>query len=329
LNSAYGAIGNKYFRYYDHRQAEAITMSGQLNIKWIEKKLNEYFNKLYKTDDDYIIASDTDSVYINMAPLVKMTGATDKNKIVKALDSFCRDKVEPYIAKVYKELADYMNVYEQKMEMAREVIADRGIWTAKKRYILNVHNSEGVQYPEPKLKIMGIEAVKTSTPLPCRDKLKESFKILMNGDEKEMKEFCVNFRREFELLPPEDIGFPRSVNNVEKYSDTTSIYKKGTPMHVKGALLYNHLLKTKKVSHKHQAIYEGDKGKFVHLRKNPWNANVITFIGSLPKEFDMHKLIDYEQQFTKSFMDPLRFILEAINWKVDASDSNTIEDFLT
>ena len=327
LNSAYGAIGNKYFRYYDHRQAEAITMSGQLNIKWIEKKLNEYFNKLYKTDDDYIIASDTDSVYINMAPLVKMTGATDKNKIVKALDSFCRDKVEPYIAKVYKELADYMNVYEQKMEMAREVIADRGIWTAKKRYILNVHNSEGVQYPEPKLKIMGIEAVKTSTPLPCRDKLKESFKILMNGDEKEMKEFCVNFRREFELLQPEDIGFPRSVNNVEKYSDTTSIYKKGTPMHVKGALLYNHLLKTKKVSHKHQAIYEGDKGKFVHLRKNPWNANVITFIGSLPKEFDMHKLIDYEQQFTKSFMDPLRFILEAINWKVDASDSNTIEDF--
>ena len=329
LNSAYGAIGNKYFRYYDHRQAEAITMSGQLNIKWIEKKLNEYFNKLYKTDDDYIIASDTDSVYINMAPLVKMTGATDKNKIVKALDSFCRDKVEPYIAKVYKELGDYMNVKENKMVMKREAIADRGIWTAKKRYILNVHNSEGVQYPEPKLKIMGIEAVKTSTPLPCRDKLKESFKILMNGDEKEMKEFCVNFRREFELLPPEDIGFPRSVNNVEKYSDTTSIYKKGTPMHVKGALLYNHLLKTKKVSHKHQAIYEGDKGKFVHLRKNPWNANVITFIGSLPKEFDMHKLIDYEQQFTKSFMDPLRFILEAINWKVDASDSNTIEDFLT
>ena len=327
LNSAYGAIGNKYFRYYDHRQAEAITMSGQLNIKWIEKKLNEYFNKLYNTNDDYIIASDTDSVYINMAPLVKMTGATDKVKIVKALDKFCKEKVEPYIATVYKELADYMNVYQQKMEMAREVIADRGIWTAKKRYILNVHNSEGVQYPEPKLKIMGIEAVKTSTPLPCRDKLKECFKILMNGNEKEMKEFCVNFRREFELLPPEDIGFPRSVNNVEKYSDTTSIYKKGTPMHVKGALLYNHLLKTKKVSHKHQTIYEGDKGKFVHLRKNPWNANVITFIGSLPTEFDMHKLIDYEQQFTKSFMDPLRFILEAINWKVDASDSNTIEDF--
>jgi len=328
LNSAYGAIGNKYFRYYDHRMAEAITTSGQLNIRWIDQKLNEYFNKLYKTDnEDYIIASDTDSVYINMAPLVKLSGATDKNKIVKALDQFCSKKLEPYITKCYDELGNYMNVYENKMVMKREAIADKGIWTAKKRYILNVHNSEGVQYPEPKLKIMGIEAVKTSTPLPCRDKLKESFKVIMSGDQKAMKDFIVNFRRDFELLPPEDIAFPRSVNGVKKYGDSTSIYKKGTPMHVKGALLYNHLLKTKKISHKFQQFYEGDKGKFVHLRKNMWNANVITFMAKLPKEFEMHGLIDYEQQFTKSFMEPLRFILDAINWKIDASDSNTIEDF--
>jgi DNA polymerase elongation subunit (family B) len=328
LNSAYGAIGNKYFRYYDHRMAEAITTSGQLNIRWIDQKLNEYFNKLYKTDnEDYIIASDTDSVYINMAPLVKLSGATDKTKIVKALDQFCSKKLEPFITKCYDELGNYMNVYENKMVMKREAIADKGIWTAKKRYILNVHNSEGVQYPEPKLKIMGIEAVKTSTPLPCRDKLKESFKVIMGGDQKEMKEFIVNFRREFELLPPEDIAFPRSVNGVRKYGDSTSIYKKGTPMHVKGALLYNHLLKLKKISHKFQQFYEGDKGKFVHLRKNIWNANVITFMAKLPKEFEMHGLIDYEQQFTKSFMEPLRFILDAINWKIDASDSNTIEDF--
>ena len=328
LNSAYGAIGNKYFRYYDHRQAEAITTSGQLNIRWIDKKVNEYFNKLYKTDnEDYVIASDTDSIYVNMAPLVKMTGATDKNKIVKALDQFCTEKFEPYIEKCYNELGSYMNVYENKMVMKREVIADKGIWTAKKRYILNVHNSEGVQYPEPKLKIMGIEAVKTSTPLPCRDKLKEAFKVIMGGDQQEMKQFIIDFRREFELLPPEQIAFPRSVNGVKKYGDRTSIYKKGTPMHVKGALMYNHLLKIKKIGHKFQPIYEGDKGKYIHLRKNLWNANCITFISKLPKEFDMHGYIDYETQFTKSFMEPLRFILGAINWHIDASDSNTIEDF--
>ena len=327
LNSAYGAIGNKYFRYYDHRQAEAITMSGQLNIKWIEKKVNEYFNKLYKTDGDYVIASDTDSIYVNMSPLVKLTGATDKDKIVKALDKFCADKLEPYMEQSYKELGDYMNVYENKMVMKREVIADKGIWTAKKRYILNVHNSEGVQYSEPKLKIMGIEAVKTSTPLPCREKLREAFKVIMGGDQKEMKEFIQNFRREFELMSPEEIAFPRSVNGVKKYGDTSSIYKKGTPMHVKGAIMYNHLLKTKKVSHKFQPIYEGDKGKYIHLRKNLWNVNVITFISKLPKEFDLHGYVDYETQFNKSFMDPLRFILGAIKWNIDASDSNTIEDF--
>jgi DNA polymerase elongation subunit (family B) len=327
LNSAYGAIGNKYFRYYDHRQAEAITMSGQLNIKWIEKKVNEYFNRLYKTDGDYVIASDTDSIYVNMSPLVKLTGATDKDKIVKALDKFCADKLEPYMEQSYKELGDYMNVYENKMVMKREVIADKGIWTAKKRYILNVHNSEGVQYSEPKLKIMGIEAVKTSTPLPCREKLREAFKVIMGGDQKEMKEFIQNFRREFELMSPEEIAFPRSVNGVKKYGDTSSIYKKGTPMHVKGAIMYNHLLKTKKVSHKFQPIYEGDKGKYIHLRKNLWNVNVITFLSKLPKEFDLHGYVDYETQFNKSFMDPLRFILGAIKWNIDASDSNTIEDF--
>ena len=327
LNSAYGAIGNRYFRYYDHRQAEAITLSGQLNIKWIEKKLNQYFNKLYKTNDDYIIASDTDSVYINMAPLVKMTGATDKNKIVKALDKFCSERLEPYIADCYDELGKYMNVFQNKMVMKREVIADKGIWTAKKRYILNVHNSEGVQYPEPKLKIMGIEAIKTSTPLPCREKMKDGFKVIMSGDQKEMKDFIVNFRRDFELLQPEDIGFPRSVNGTGKYKDETSIYKKGTPMHVKGALIYNHLLKQHKLEHKYPKIMNGDKIRFVHLRKNKWNANVITFVSKLPKEFDMHGLIDYEQQFNKAFMEPMRFILDAIRWRIDASDSNTVEDF--
>jgi len=328
LNSAYGAIGNRYFRFYDHRQAEAVTLSGQLNIKWIEMKLNEYFNKLYKTNKkDYIIASDTDSVYINMAPLVKLTGATDKTKIVKALDMFCTDKIEPYIEKCYAELGKYMNVFQNKMVMKREVIADKGIWTAKKRYILNVHNSEGVQYKEPKLKIMGIEAVKTSTPLPCREKMKEGFKVIMGGDQKEMKDFIVNFRRDFELLSPEEIGFPRSVNGTGKYKDETSIYKKGTPMHVKGALIYNHLLKQHKLEHKYPKIMNGDKIRFVHLRKNKWNANVITFVSKLPKEFDMHGLIDYEHQFNKAFMEPFRFILDAIRWKIDASDSNTVEDF--
>ena len=330
LNSAYGAIGNQYFRYYDHREAEAITTSGQLAIRWIENKMNAYLNHLLKTKDkDYIIASDTDSIYINMSGLVKRLGDNlDKTKVVKALDKFCEEKVEPYIDTCYAELAEYMNAYQQKMFMKREVIADKGIWTAKKRYILNVHNSEGVQYAEPQLKIMGIEAVKSSTPAVCRSKIKQALNIIMSQSEKELRTFVNDFRQEFEHMPAEKIAFPRSVKGLKKYMDSNSIFRKSTPMHVKGSLIYNHILHEKKLLTRFQEIQEGDKIKYVLLRKpNTHQTNVISFLTKLPPQFDFHSVIDYETQFQKSFFEPLKFILEAINWKVDASGMNTIESF--
>ena len=330
LNSAYGAIGNQYFRYYDHREAEAITTSGQLAIRWIENKMNAYLNHLLKTkDEDYIIASDTDSIYINMSGLVKRLGDNlDKTKVVKALDKFCEEKVEPYIDTCYAELAEYMNAYQQKMFMKREVIADKGIWTAKKRYILNVHNSEGVQYAEPQLKIMGIEAVKSSTPAVCRSKIKQALNIIMSQSEKELRTFVNDFRQEFEHMPAEKIAFPRSVKGLKKYMDSNSIFRKSTPMHVKGSLIYNHILHEKKLLTRFQEIQEGDKIKYVLLRKpNTHQTNVISFLTKLPPQFNFHSVIDYETQFQKSFFEPLKFILEAINWKVDASGMNTIESF--
>lgn len=330
LNSAYGAIGNQYFRYYDHREAEAITTSGQLAIRWIENKMNAYLNHLLKTKDkDYIIASDTDSIYINMSGLVKRLGDNlDKTKVVKALDKFCEEKVEPYIDTCYAELAEYMNAYQQKMFMKREVIADKGIWTAKKRYILNVHNSEGVQYAEPQLKIMGIEAVKSSTPAVCRSKIKQALNIIMSQSEKELRTFVNDFRQEFEHMPAEKIAFPRSVKGLKKYMDSNSIFRKSTPMHVKGSLIYNHILNEKNLLTRFQEIQEGDKIKYVLLRKpNTHQTNVISFLTKLPPQFNFHSVIDYETQFQKSFFEPLKFILEAINWKVDASGMNTIESF--
>jgi len=291
LNSAYGAIGNQYFRYYDHREAEAITTSGQLAIRWIENKMNAYLNHLLKTKDkDYIIASDTDSIYINMSGLVKRLGDNlDKTKVVKALDKFCEEKVEPYIDTCYAELAEYMNAYQQKMFMKREVIADKGIWTAKKRYILNVHNSEGVQYAEPQLKIMGIEAVKSSTPAVCRSKIKQALNIIMSQSEKELRTFVNDFRQEFEHMPAEKIAFPRSVKGLKKYMDSNSIFRKSTPMHVKGSLIYNHILHEKKLLTRFQEIQEGDKIKYVLLRKpNTHQTNVISFLTKLPPQFDFH-----------------------------------------
>jgi len=326
LNSAYGAIGNNWFRYYSNTMAEAITTSGQLSIRWIEQKINEYMNKLLKTKDvDYVLASDTDSVYITFDKLIEKL--KPKNPI-DFLDTIAKEKIEPYIDQAYQELADYLNAYEQKMQMKREVIADKGIWTAKKRYILNAYDIEGVRYDEPTLKIMGIEAVKSSTPAACREKIKHALKIMMSGDEKELNTFIKKFREEFLTLPPEDIAYPRSVNGLKKWSETHTLFKKGAPIHVKGGILYNHLIKQNNLSSYYPLIQEGDKIKFLYLKlPNIYQSSSISFITTLPKQLDFK--VDYELQFEKSFIEPLNFIIEKIGWFVDRTygTQGTLEDF--
>ena len=330
LNSAYGAVGNQYFRFYDIRIAEAVTYGGQLSIRWIEQALNEYFNEILKTEDeDYVIASDTDSVYITFEKLIDKLNPKDP---VKFLDQICTDKIEPFIDSKYADLAKYVNAYEQKMVMKREVIADKGIWTAKKRYILNVHNSEGVQYAEPKLKMMGIEAVKSSTPQVCRDKIKDALKVIMSGDENDLNDFIQDFRKEWMGMDAASIAFPRSCNGMKKWRDSNSVYLKGTPMHVKGALIYNHQLKVKKLSSKYPEIMDGEKIKFVHLKDpNPYQCNAFTFLTDCPKELDINKYIDYEKQFEKSYVEPLKFITSAINWHIDDTYGTqaTLMDFFS
>ena len=322
LNSAYGAIGNQYFRYYKLANAEAITLSGQVSIRWIENRMNGYLNKLLQTESvDYVIASDTDSIYLNLGPLVDKflsSRSGDKTKVVELLDKVCQDKLEPFIERSYTELADYVQAYEQKMIMKRENIAERGIWTAKKRYILNVWNSEGVQYSEPKLKVMGIEAVKSSTPAPCRQMIKDGLKLMMNGTEEDVIEFIDKCRVEFKALPPEQIAFPRTVSDVRKYHSHSSIYSKGTPIHARGALLFNHYIKDKKLTNKYSLIANGEKIKFLYLKKpNIIQENVISFIQDFPHELGLDKYIDYDLQFEKSFVEPLKAILDAIGWNVE------------
>ena len=322
LNSAYGAIGNQYFRYYKLANAEAITLSGQVSIRWIENKVNGYLNKLLKTEEvDYVIASDTDSIYLNMGPLVtKFFGnrTDDKNAIVSILDKICQDKLEPFIESSYQQLAEYVSAYEQKMQMKRENIAERGIWTAKKRYILNVWNSEGVQYNEPKLKMMGIEAVKSSTPAPCRQMIKDGLKLMMNGTEDDVIDFIEECRVKFRSLPPEEIAFPRTASDIRKYHSSSDIYTKGTPIHCRGALLFNHYVKQKKLTNKYSLISNGEKIKFLYLKKpNIIQENIISFIQDFPRELGLDKYIDYDLQFEKSFVEPLKSILDAIGWSVE------------
>ncbi len=335
LNSAYGAIGNHWFRYFDLLVATAITTSGQLSIRWIEKALNKYLNKILETDgEDYVIASDTDSVYITFDTLVSklFDEGTETSKIISFLDKVAKDKLEPFINRSYSDLAEVVGAYEQKMNMSREVIADKGIWTAKKRYILNVHDSEGVRYAKPRLKIMGIEAVKSSTPAPCRAKIKEALDIIMNGDEKELNTFIQDFREDFMELSPEEIAYPRSCNGLARWTTDHNLFRKGAPIHVKGGILYNHLLKKHNLGNKYPSILEGDKIRFLHLRTpNVYQSTAFSFITDMPKELDLKGLVDFDQQFEKSFVEPLKFITDKMNWFVDHSYGvqGTLEDFFT
>ena len=206
------------------------------------------------------------------------------------------------------------------------MIADRGIWTAKKRYILNVHNSEGVQYAEPKLKIMGIEAIKSSTPEVVRKKFNEVFKIIIKGDEHETRKFINDFKAEFKSLPPEDVAFPRSVSNISEWKDNKTIYKKATPIHVRGSLLYNKYIKDHGLKTQYELISAGDKIKFSYLKlPNHIKENVISFPDYLPKELGLHRYINYDLQFEKTFIEPLMFILDAVGWSLE--EKQTLEDF--
>ena len=334
LNSAYGAIGNAYFRYYNLLVAEAITTSGQLSIRWIESALNGYLNKILDTDkQDYVLASDTDSVYITFDGLVNKVFKDRKEttKIIDFLDTIATEKIEPFIDRSYSELASYVNAYSNKMSMKREVIANKGLWTAKKRYILNAYDVEGVRYKEPQLKIMGLEAVKSSTPAPCREKIKEALKIIMSGDEKTLNTFIQDFRKEFMNMAPEQIAYPRSVNGLSKWTDSSNLFAKGAPIHVKGAILYNHLIKRHKLGNKYPNIMEGDKIKFLHLKTpNVYQSTAITFSTRLPKELDFYSIIDYDVQYEKSFVEPLKFITDKILWNIDKSygQQGNLMDFL-
>jgi DNA polymerase elongation subunit (family B) len=330
LNSAYGALGSQYFRFYDLRMALGVTTAGQLSIRWIEARINQYMNKLLNSDRDYVIASDTDSIYLRLGELVEKVYGKNSDvpdqKIIEFMDKVCEDKIQPHIDKSYKELADYVHAFAQKMQMKREGLANKGIWTAKKRYILNVFNNEGVQYKEPKMKVMGLEMIKSSTPAAIREKMKKSIDIMINGTESDIHKFIDDFRSEFKQLPAEDISFPRGLNGLKEYSDNVTLYKKGTPIHVKGAILYNTKLKAMKLDKKYPLIQEGEKIKFTYLKQpNPMKDTVISYPNRLPVEFGLQEFIDYDTQFNKAFLEPIKVILDCMNWSTE--QQNSLESF--
>jgi DNA polymerase elongation subunit (family B) len=331
MNSLYGATANKYFLYYIAEMAEAITTSGQLSIRYAQKSVNNYLNKVLKTNGiDYIYYIDTDSIYVNMGPLVQnVFGTTDIDLKTgeEFLDKVCKEKIEKVIEDGYTELAGYMGAYRNAMSMKREKITNKTLFIAKKRYIMNVLNSEGVHYEEPKVSVTGVESVRSSTPEICREKMRSIYKVIMNSTETETQAFIGEFRKDFYNLKPEQIGKTSGTDDIEKYMDSGT-YKKGCPIHVRGAILYNMFLEKSNLTNSYEKIKSGDKVKFIYMKTpNPIRENIISFPGALPKEMKLEDYIDYETQFEKVFLGPVKNILTAINWSSEKVD--TLEDFFS
>ena len=326
LNSAYGALSNKYFRFYSNDLAEAITVSGQASIRWAMDNMNAYLNKLLETDKDYVIASDTDSLYIEMKGLVdKFVSNKTTQEKVDFLDQVCEGKIQPYIDKFYGELANKVNAYEQAMQMKREAIAENAIWTGAKRYIMNVWNNEGVAFKEAKFKMVGIEAVRSSTPTICRGAIEEAAKIVLSGDQQKLLDYIEQFREKFNKADPADIARNSSVKEMTKYK----LGDKGVPMHVKGALQYNAFLRKLNLENKYPKISDGDKIKFVAMNMpNPAQCEVIAFpSGYLPPEFRIEKYIDREDHLKVGFLTPMTTLATAANMKTE--HVATLEDFFS
>lgn len=332
INGCYGAFGNAFFQYFDVENAEAVTITGKIVIKWIIKRINKYLNKLLKTtDENYVIAADTDSCYIDMDKLIRkyfpdlkesFSQETEetRNRILSFVDKLCNEVITPFMNKCYVELFEYMNHVENLMVMKREVIADAAVWTAKKQYMMNVWDSEGVRYDEPKIKIVGIDIVKSNLPAVCREKLEECAKIILNGSEEQLVEKVEAFRKEFQTLPVEAIASPRGVNSVDGYEDDNGSWIKGTPIHSKGAILYNSLIKEANLPL--PPIRDSDKIKFIYLTpRNPFGCNVISFPDKLPDELGLNEYVDKNTQFEKTFLSTLTRICKIIGWKAEKTDT--------
>jgi DNA polymerase elongation subunit (family B) len=331
LNSLYGYIGCEYARFFDVDNAEAVTLTGQYIIQHIEHECDKFMNKLMGTQNvPYVVYCDTDSVYIRLDDLVKSCFKDTSNtvKIIDFLDKICKMELQPFIDKTCTDISfNKLNGMGDLIKMIRDVLTDKSIWTSKKRYIMNVYDSEGIRYEKPKLKLMGIEAVKASTPKASREEIKEAIQIILHKSNDDLIDFIEQFKEKFSCFPISDISFPRVVNGLHKYTGDNGRPKKGAPYHVRGAINYNLFLKTRGLENKFPPIQEGERIKFVALREpNPTGDRVISFIDELPTELKIEKYVDYDTQFEKSFIEPLKIILNAIGWTTERKSS--LSEFL-
>lgn len=320
LNSLYGALGNKHFRYCEVENAEAITLFGQVVNKTTQIYINNTMNEIQETPElDNICGGDTDSVYVvaeRISKLLFVDGDDIQVKIDK-IDQFVKEIIQPEVNAATDGLASMMHSKANKMVWEREVISDAMIYVAKKNYAINVWDNEGVRhYGEPKLKMKGLEAVKSSTPKWSRENLEECYIAALSGSEDKVHENIKGYYNEFVKRPFEEMAQIISVNNIEKYYVNGEFQPK-TPKQVKAAVNYNNTIKKYGLEYK-GFIPNGEKIKILPLlMPNPTGLPVIGFMDKLPSEFGLEEYIDKGAIFNAAFKVPMKRFLDAIEWSLE------------
>lgn len=326
MNALYGAMGQPNFRHFDFYNAEAITSSGQFAIQYNTKAVNKYVEKLCG-DPASAIYNDTDSISISLQGVIdKMKVNRDNPAYIDALCKFADTNLNKQTAVACQEIADGLNVFENKLSFKREKVFLSGLYIAKKRYALLVIDEEGVRFGEPKVKVTGLEIKRSDTPFVCREAMKEALSIILTKTEPELQRYVSEFEKKFQTFNPEQIALPTGVKGFSKYSLVDSKFTSGTPIHVKAALIYNEMIKRLNLSNDHQMIMEGGKMRYVKLKvPNPTSKEVCGFIGKIPKEFDLDKYVDYDKMFEDTFAKGTRRMVEAAGWNMKYTES--VEDW--
>lgn len=332
MNSLFGALAQKNFRFFKHDHAASITLTGQYALRSIENQIDGRLNKLFGLEGGkYLVYIDTDSCYFALDKILdKFKVPSDKR--INAIEKLTKEKITPIVNEICQVCCDSMNSYENRLSFKLEVAANKAIWLGKKKYTLKVHSSEGVTYAKPKFKTKGLELVRSSTPRYVRDKLKLALDVIFDTDESNTQKFIAEVKEEFMKLPYQDVAFPRGANNLQEYSAHSTIYRSdaSVPIQVRASLLYNHYLKDYDVDGKYPAIGEGEKIKFCYLKKpNRIHENIIGFPvdGEIPVEFGIIDKIDYDLQFEKTFLAAMQLILTAIGW--NAEERATLDEFFS
>ena len=327
MNSLYGAMLNDYFRYSDVRMGESITLTGQYAIQWAECVVNRYLSRVVGPGD-YVIAMDTDSLYIDMQPLVdRFMSDADPGQVMTGIDRVCREKFEPMFESVMRTFCDRLGAREYTLDLTQERLCDRALWSIKKRYALRVVEEDRVRLAKPKIVAKGLESARSSTPAVLRTAFLEAIEIGFSEDAAALRRFVSDRRLWFSGLYPEDIASPSGVTDVDKYVRPEWTYASGTPIHVRAAILHNRLVEQMGLTDQVEFIRSGDKMKYVYLRlPNPIMENVIGFVDVLPAEFGLHEHVDYDTQFEKKLLTPLETLYRSCGWNV--RDDATLEDFV-